>query len=161
LLLPAGTILISKMAEEQQPESNSPEMPKHSGARRRGRRGGRGRRRPAPAAPISDQPAETELPAKQIEPPIRLGETPVRPVPSRQKFQPPVHAPRVAKPSGSPLLQAADEVADVIESLKQTLAQMEEVMELIELAERQKLTDEREIESLHRALRQLQSRRSE
>jgi hypothetical protein len=160
LLLPAGTILISKMAEEQQPQSNSPEMPKPSGAaRRRGRRGGRGRRRPAPAAPISDQPTETELPAKQIEPPIRLGETPVRPVPSRQKFQPPVHAPRAAKPGGSPLLQAADDVADVIESLKQTLAQMEEVMELIELAERQKLTDEREIESLHRALRQLQSRR--
>jgi hypothetical protein len=35
---------------------------------------------------------------------------------------------------------------------------MEEVLELVELAERQKLTDEREIESLLRALRQLQSR---
>ena len=58
-------------------------------------------------------------------------------------------------------MQAADDVADVIESLKQTLAQMEEVMELIELAERQKLLDEREIESLRRALRQLQSRRGD
>jgi hypothetical protein len=56
-------------------------------------------------------------------------------------------------------LQAADEVADVIESLKRTLAQMEDVLELIETAERQKLTDEREIESLRRALRSLQSRR--
>src|SRR5258708_7006127 len=112
------------MAEEQQPESNPPEIPNHSGVRRRGRRGGRGRRRPTPAAPIPDQPAQTELQTKQIEPPIRLGDTPVRPVPSKQKFQPPVHAPRAAKPSGSPLLRAADEVADVIESLKQTLAQM-------------------------------------
>ncbi len=35
---------------------------------------------------------------------------------------------------------------------------MEEVLELVELAERQKITDEREIESLLRALRQFQSR---
>ena len=33
---------------------------------------------------------------------------------------------------------------------------MEEVLELVELAERQKLADEQEIESLRRALRQLQ-----
>lgn len=56
-------------------------------------------------------------------------------------------------------MQAADEVAEIVESLKQTLAEMEEVLELIELAERQKLTDEREIETLRRALRQIQPRR--
>jgi hypothetical protein len=150
------------MAEEQKSESHQPEMPKHSGPRRRGRRGGRGRRRPVSAAPIPDQPAQAEPPTKQIEPPVRLREEMlVRPVPSRQKFQPPVSTPRAPKREGSPLLQAADEVAEAIESLKQTLAQMEEVLELIELAERQKLTDEREIESLRRALRQLQSRRGD
>jgi hypothetical protein len=37
---------------------------------------------------------------------------------------------------------------------------MEEVLELVELAERQKLTDEREIDSLRRLLRQLQPPRS-
>ena len=149
------------MAEEQQPESNLPAQPR-GGPRRRGRRGGRGRRRPISAAPISDQPTETELPPTQSEPPIRLSEEmPVRPAPSKQKFQPPVSAPRAIKRAGSPLLQAADEVAEVIESLKQTLAQMEEVLELIDVAERQKLTDEREIESLRRALRQLQSRRGD
>ncbi|HSY74582.1 MAG TPA: hypothetical protein VK810_03855, partial [Dongiaceae bacterium] len=44
------------------------------------------------------------------------------------------------------------------ESLRQALAQMEEVLELVEHAERQKITDEREIELLLRALRQFQSR---
>ncbi|HXF09816.1 MAG TPA: hypothetical protein VN625_03460 [Desulfuromonadaceae bacterium] len=56
-------------------------------------------------------------------------------------------------------MQAADEVADIIESLRQTLAQMEEVLDLVELAERQKLIDDREIEALRRQLRQIQSRR--
>jgi len=160
LHLPIGKSCSFKMPEEQQqPESNLPEMPKHSGPRRRGRRGGRGRRRPISTAPVSDQAADAEIPVTQIEPPIRLREEmPVRPAPSKQKFPSPVSAPRTIKRAGSPLLQAADEVAEIIESLKQTLAQMEEVLELIELAERQKISDEREIESLRRALRQLQPR---
>jgi predicted RNase H-like nuclease (RuvC/YqgF family) len=136
--------------EEQQPKSNLPEMPKHSGPpRRRGRRGGRGRRRPASitSAPVSDAPIESAEPIER-----EFSESSEALPPQREKFQRP-------RRSGSPLMQAADEVAEVIESLKQTLAQMEEVMELIEVAERQKLTDEREIESLRRALRQLQPRR--
>jgi hypothetical protein len=158
------------MSEEQQPESNLPAPPKSSGARRRGRRGGRGRRRPAPAIPVAGQFAQTESPS-QIEPPIRLREEmPVRPAPSKPKFQPPVSAPvdppeekfrpspRKNNPDGSAISQAVSEVTQIIESLRQSLAQMEEVLELVELAERQKLADEREIESLLRALRQLQSR---
>lgn len=47
---------------------------------------------------------------------------------------------------------------EVVEGLKRALDQMEEVLELVELAERQKLADEREIESLRRALRQLNER---
>jgi hypothetical protein len=50
-------------------------------------------------------------------------------------------------------------VTQVVESLRQALNQMEEVLELVEHAERQKLADEREIESLRRALRQLQQPR--
>ena len=57
---------------------------------------------------------------------------------------------------GSAIRQAVEEVFQVVEALKQALDQMEEVLELTELAERQKLADEREIESLRRALRQLQ-----
>jgi hypothetical protein len=53
-----------------------------------------------------------------------------------------------------------NEVTQVVESLKQALNQMEDVLELVEHAERQKLGDEHEIESLRRALRQLQHPRS-
>jgi len=60
--------------------------------------------------------------------------------------------------SGSAISQAVAETTQVVESLQQALAQMEEVLELVELAERQKIGDEREIESLRRALRQLHSR---
>jgi len=49
---------------------------------------------------------------------------------------------------------------EIIASLKQALERMEEVLELVEHAERQKLADEHEIESLRRLLRQLQRPRS-
>ena len=48
--------------------------------------------------------------------------------------------------------QAIEQVNQVIEELKRALDEMEEGLEL---AERQKLGDEREIESLQRALRRL------
>jgi hypothetical protein len=152
------------MPEEQQPKSNQPAPLKSLGPRRRGHRGGRGRRRPAPAIPISEQSAQTE-------PPIRLHEEMlVRPMPSKPRLphaistpiEPPIEkfrpAPRKNDPNISAISQAVHEVTEVVESLRQSLEQMEEVLELVELAERQKLTDEREIESLLRALRQLQSR---
>ncbi|HEY3931142.1 MAG TPA: hypothetical protein VGM58_02110 [Verrucomicrobiae bacterium] len=158
------------MPEEQQPKSNQPAPPKSLSPRRRGHRGGRGRRRPAPAISISEQPVQTKLSA-QTEPPMRLREEmPVRPAPSKPKFQlaAPVPSelpkekfqpvPRKNDPDGSAISQAVNEVTQVVDSLRQSLEQMEEVLELVELAERQKLTDEREIESLLRALRQLQSR---
>jgi hypothetical protein len=53
-----------------------------------------------------------------------------------------------------------NEVMQVVESLKQALNQMEDVLELVEVAERQKLGDEREIDSLRQMLRQLQHPRS-
>jgi hypothetical protein len=154
------------MPEEKQPESNRPSQPR-TGGRRRGHRGGRGRRRPAPAVPVSGQSAQSESPAKQIEPPIRLSETLVRPVPSKQKVQSPVPAPRAAKPDGpdagkvaesaaAAVSKAVDEVRQIVESLEHALEQMEEVLKLVELAEHQKFDDEREIESLRRALRKIQ-----
>ncbi|MGO9479304.1 MAG: hypothetical protein ACLP7I_15340 [Limisphaerales bacterium] len=48
----------------------------------------------------------------------------------------------------------------IVEALKQALGQMEDVLELVEHAERQKLADEHEIDSLRRLLRQLQHPRS-
>lgn len=52
--------------------------------------------------------------------------------------------------------RAIEEVTAIIESLRKVLDQMEEVLELVELAERQKLADEQEIQHLRRLLQQLQ-----
>lgn len=51
--------------------------------------------------------------------------------------------------------QAIDEVMEIIESLKRTVEQMEEVLELVEVAERQKIADEREVDALRRQLHRL------
>ena len=64
------------------------------------------------------------------------------------------------QPAASAISQAVNEVMEIVESLKQALAQMEDVLELVEHAERQKLADEHEIDSLRRLLRQLQHPRS-
>lgn len=61
----------------------------------------------------------------------------------------------------SAISQALDEVSQVVEALRKALDQMEEALELVELAERQKLADEQELDSLRRALRQLQRPRSQ
>ncbi|PYJ02985.1 MAG: hypothetical protein DME25_14100 [Verrucomicrobia bacterium] len=60
---------------------------------------------------------------------------------------------RAAQPMA---VQAAiSEVNQIIETLRATLDDMDEVLETLELAERQKNADEHEIETLRRALRQL------
>jgi hypothetical protein len=147
--------------EEPASETNRPAQPREpGGGRRRGHRGGRGRRRPAPSVPVAEQPAQAESLTPQVAPPVSTPELPARPAPPRQKFQPVVPAPRATKPDDSAISQAATEVTQVVESLKQALNQMEDVLELVEHAERQKLADEREIESLRHALRQLQQPRS-
>jgi len=54
-------------------------------------------------------------------------------------------------PHTSAISQAIEEVMRIVDSLKHAVEQMEEVLELVELAERQKHADEREIDSLRRA----------
>ncbi len=191
------------MSEQHPMESKPPVPPRTSGGgRRRGRRGGRGRSRgprqpataapveepaaSAPAAPVSGESTHVGSPARQIEPPIRLREEmPVRPAPSKQRYQPPVPAEvpasvpavpaqwsktdysqhtaepdysagRAAKPEGSAIARTVGEVRQIVESLEQALEQMVEVLRLVELAEHQKFADERELDSLRRALHKLQ-----
>ena len=50
---------------------------------------------------------------------------------------------------------AIDDVNRIIDIMRSTLDDMEELLETLELAERQKDADEQEIESLRRALRNL------
>ena len=49
---------------------------------------------------------------------------------------------------------AIEEVNGIIDTLRTALDEMEEVLEMLEVFERQQSLDEREIESLRRALRQ-------
>jgi hypothetical protein len=127
-------MLAPAMPEKTQTETKPPAPPRSpGGGRRRGHRGGRGR-----------GPRRTEQ-ISQTGPPVDAPALPER------KIETPASA----------IGQAIEEVTQVVESLKQTLDQMEEVLELVELAERQKLADEREIESLRQALRRIHQPRGE
>lgn len=61
--------------------------------------------------------------------------------------------------AGSPLIRAVAQVEDIILSLKESLRELEEVLEILDDAQRQQIGDEKEIESLRRALSVLQRER--
>jgi predicted RNase H-like nuclease (RuvC/YqgF family) len=78
----------------------------------------------------------------------------------RQVQQPPRPAPepqpeRERSAKIPAFTQAIEQVNEIIEELKHALDEMEDVLETLELAERQKIDDEREIDELKRALRRL------
>jgi ribonuclease E len=185
--LPASSRRMSdseKPVTSSPPTSGSKSAP-GGGNRRRGRRGGRGRRKPfaprpgengpttPPEAHEVSAPAPGEAAAAEV---VKTGEPPrestVDPDAIPPRRPPPEPRPllervqrlteRVARSEpahrGSAISQAIDEVMEIVDALKRAVDQMEEVLELVELAERQKLADEREIESLRRALRQLHDR---
>ena len=60
--------------------------------------------------------------------------------------------------SPAAVTEAIEEVNQIITSLKQVLDTMEEILETLELAEVQKTADEREIQSLRNALRNVDRR---
>lgn len=126
--------------EERVPDTGQEPPRKPAGRSRRGRRGGRGRsRRPQP-------PLATSEPAPAQE---------ARPVPQTADAPEPGYSAPTEARSGSAIEQALAQVNEIVELLRRALDEMEEVLETVELAERQKIEDEREIESLRRALRQL------
>ena len=159
--------------EEPKPEITQPPAGSRSSPRRdrrpsRGRRGrGRGGR-PKPAS--TDRPEGSGAPAvaPQEEPEAifelaaEADETSEAHAAGAETSEPlPEHAP--TSPAREPGHRAApatvekaiEEVSAVVESLRTSLDEMEEVLEMLELFERQKNADEREIESLRRAVRQI------
>jgi exonuclease VII small subunit len=131
--------------EQQRMEPNLPAQPGNpGGGRRRGRRGGRGRSR---SPRLSTQTAQAGLPANT-------------PTEETTAPEPKVPAATHGEKDSFAIRQAVGEVRQIVESLEQALEQMEEVLQLVEVAERQKITDEQEIESLRRALRKIQQPRS-
>jgi hypothetical protein len=88
-----------------------------------------------------------------------MDQPPGAPVEKMTAPKPEVSATAHGGMDASAISRAVDEVRQITGSLEQALELMEEVRELVELAERQKSADEREIESLRRALRRIQQPR--
>ena len=114
------------------------------------------------------QPSAEPLPADQgtTQPPTpEAGETPPPQLREpRETPRPPMREPRNTPPpppqepqrrGPMAVSEAIEEVNQIIETLRATLDDMDTVLETLELAERQKLADEHEIETLRRGLRQL------
>jgi predicted RNase H-like nuclease (RuvC/YqgF family) len=121
-------------SEEQRTKSNHPAQPRNpGGGRLRGRRGGRGRN-PTQIVKAAATEQTTLL------------------APEKREIQ-------TAESPATAINKAVEEVRQIVESLEQVLEQMEEVLRLVDSAERQKFADEREIESLRRALRKIQQPR--
>lgn len=123
----------------------------------------------SPEAPEAEPPAE--IPAASEPEPARSAEAPrerqpPRELPRERRPEPPRPKPWV-KPAdfrpaeASAISQAVEHATEIAESLKQMIDHLDEVLELVEVAERQKLADEREIEELRRALRRIQPPRRE
>jgi len=153
-------------------EASTAVQPERRGGRSRR---GRGRRRkqkrpqaeqtPSPPAEPTAQANEAELaPEPEFEPEhqeevaeetaFHARETPEPEPPSRTEAPQPG---RLKQAPSSPTVQMAiEEVNQIINTLQDTLEDMEEVRQMLEVFERQANADEREIESLRRALRHLQ-----
>lgn len=135
---------------EQSAGSEISQPPRGSRRSGRGRRG-RGRlpsRQLAPNQPLPQKESDGD---ESLQPPQSAAEPASRQAVAHSQ---PVRQSRAASP---PAVQnAIEEVNRIIQTLKETLDDMEEVLETLEFAERQKNADEREIESMRRALRQLQ-----
>ena len=116
------------------PSSRGPRRSRRGGRRRSRRRGG-----PGPSAPQSTDTSD-------------LRETSAA---ATEESEFPAAREPESNLKGPAVSRAIEQVNQVIEELKRALDEMEVVLETLELAERQKIDDEREIESLERALRQL------
>jgi hypothetical protein len=120
--------------------------------RRRSRRGGRRHpRRREPRESLPPPTGESPTPptaAESSQPAVEEAE-------QRQEQEQPYPEPAHKTPA---ITDAIEQVNRIIEELKHSLDEMEEVLETLELAERQKIDDEREIQNLQRALRHLHQR---
>ncbi|HEU5068914.1 MAG TPA: hypothetical protein VFV96_00695 [Verrucomicrobiae bacterium] len=97
-----------------------------------------------------DRPAGDDQPiAEFVSPP-----PPARPPEPRGSRPPP--PPPAPAPASSAIGEAIEDVYRITESLKKVMEELDELLETLELVERQKIEDERELDQLRRALRQIQ-----
>jgi hypothetical protein len=160
------------------PDENSnlnPPARRPDASRRRGRRGGRGRTpRPLPKIVGGEMPQKFSEPLEKGEENFEniSAENPPEMIPPESVESvseiPREREPQLRRPKSFPrrenfrpaeisaINQAIVHATEIVGALQQSLDQMEEILELVELAERQKIADEREIDELRRALHRLQ-----
>jgi len=173
---------LSKMGPEQEPSQSAAPQSDTAGARpapRRGRGPGRGhrghgrRRRPKPIAeeppplpppdtvvagepePIFELAAEQSGTEESDAPAEFSSEEPLENLPASAIASAPRASQEPRLGSEPSVQKAIEEVSSIVDSLRGALDTMEEVLEMLELFERQQNVDEQEIESLRRALRQI------
>lgn len=103
------------------------------------------------------EPVRAAAPSRESRDPRREPRPERRPEPPRQKQWVKPADFRPAAPTA--ITQAVEHATFIAEALKELHDQMDEILELVELAERQKLADERELDELRRALRRIQPQR--
>jgi hypothetical protein len=101
-----------------------------------------------------DQDVERERAEPPTKPPLSQHQ---RSAPRPQHPRPPTK-PATSEQISSAVGEAIEEVYRITEVLKRVLEDLDELLETLELAERQKLEDDRELDSLRRALRLLTPR---
>lgn len=111
---------------------------------------------------VEAAPAAEERPQRApVRPPVQRSQDsrPQRePRPQRPPAPPPAPEPHR---QGSAVAQAVEDVYSIVEKLKVVMEELDELLETLELAERQKIEDERELDNLRRAMRQIQPRPSQ
>lgn len=108
-------------------------------------------------SPEPEQPHAVEPPPREQQQFRRQPDRRPEPVHARQWVKPADFRPADA----SAISQAVSHATEIAESLKQMIDLLDEMLELVEVAERQKIADEREIHELQRALRRIQPPRRE
>ena len=109
------------------------------------------------AAPVTEERAPRPAPSR---PPAQRTQDyrPQRePRPQRPPPPPPPPEPEPRRP-GSAVAHAVEDVYNIVETLKKVMEELDELLETLELAERQKIEDERELDNLRRAMKQLSPR---
>jgi hypothetical protein len=119
--------------------------------------------------PVAEQKSQPPLRPERPERPDRpqRPERPERPERFERRNEPRPPKPVYVKPADfrpaetSAIHEAVSIATEIATSLKQMTDQLDEILELVEVAERQKLADEREIDELRRALRRIQPPRQQ
>lgn len=135
--------------------SNPSRPPRRGGSRRRGGRGRGPRPSIAPAVSpvgISATPEAPALIRAASSSEIISKESPST-EPREQRREP------MRRPQLSPIAAAAEQVERIIHTLRESLRELEEVLETLDDAQRQQIGDEKDIEKLRRALSVLQRER--